>query len=165
MKVSRGLLQAVIVTGTVVTAGCDGFVGFIAVSPNGVVLVFIDPPVLTGQSYVGVGGVGSGCPAHPPALATFQLGIRSPSEDLSIRAVTLRFSDASGATGNPVSYSPSEMTQPSAPPLVPRGVSRNFAFSVPYGCSPPHPTVLSAHLTMVTRSGGTVESEAVASIR
>jgi hypothetical protein len=162
MKARRGLLQVVILTVALVIVGCDGFVGFIAVSPNGVVLLVIDPPVLTGQSYV---GVGSGCPARPPALATFQLGIRSPSEDLSIRAVTLRFSDASGATGNPISYSPSEMTQPTAPPLVPRGVSRNFAFSVPYGCSPPHPTVLSAHVTMVTRSGGTVESEAVASIR
>ena len=160
MKKAGRLLRVAAAVGGLVTAGCDGFVGVIAVSPNGVVLVVIDPPVVTGQSYTG-----SGCPGYAASMANFQLGIRSPSEDLSIQSVTMRFRDAFGAAGSPITYSSSEILRSAGDPVVPRGGSRNLGFSVPYGCSPPNPTSLSAHVTMVSRSGATVESEAVASIR
>jgi len=134
-------------------AGCDGLIVGISAGSSGLVIVVINPSVLPRP------------PMVYPALATFSLMVQPPAEDVSIENVAVRFADSSGDCGNVASYGAADLNRMFGAPAVQKGGTRAFDFSVPYACSPAAATQMSARVTMTTRSGRTLESTAVATIR
>jgi hypothetical protein len=162
----RGL-TALALLAAVSTPGC-AYVGFVVAGPSGVLIVSVDPavlppPVLSPPNHATQTSA-AGCPASSSSVAHFQLVVQQPPEDVSVNEVRMQFLAESGAAGEPVAYSRSEMTRMFGSSQVPRGTTRGFDFSVPYGCSPGVPKRMSVHVTTVTQSGKTLESDTSAEI-
>ena len=156
MKVRLALIICVLCAGA--ASACEGL--FIVISPNGVLVVNVDPPVVPRQP-----NMSDGCSASSPASAAFQLVIREPGEDLSLRSITFRFADGTTPGSRPVMFSAAEITRMFGSSVVMAGAARRLGFSVPYDCSLPRPTRMFVHVDAATRSGRAIESEAAASIQ
>ncbi len=125
----------VVIPAMVVTLGCDGTErGVLDPTPLGTGLTTsvlgIDPAL------VGVQSVAQPfCPPLPPFIGDFDLNVQATSAlDVSLRQVTLTFTDSAGLSAPAVTLPAPALTAQFGSTLIRARSQRAFPFSFPFGC-------------------------------
>lgn len=75
------------------------------------------------------------CPTLPPLVASFNLNVQAPGDlDVSVRHVTMRFTDTDGLTAPSVTLPAPVLTRQFGSTLVQARSQRAFPLTFPFGC-------------------------------